>query len=81
MNAHTIVYFLVFLLGLSTGSATGAWYARAQRGWADYVKTKKSLPELLRTAWKLTQITALAMLVVGAGAVVVYAMAAADGPG
>lgn len=81
MNAHTVVYFLVFLIGLSTGSAAGVRYARAQRSWADYVKTKKSLPELLQTAWKLTQLTALSVLVVGVGAVVVYTVAAADGAG
>lgn len=81
MNTLLVVSFLAFFIGIGAGSALGAWYARAQRGWADYRGTKRSLPKLLRLAWQATGFVAVSVLVAVAGALLVYALATASGAG
>lgn len=66
------------VLCLLVGCAVGARYARAHRGWADFRKTKASLPGLRKDAWALTRRAAGGVFVVGVLAVALVVGAAAN---
>ncbi|MEE6259154.1 hypothetical protein [Plantactinospora sonchi] len=44
------------LIGVTLGVVVGIAYAVARRAWADYHKTRASLPGMRQVAWALTRI-------------------------
>ncbi|MEO3742487.1 hypothetical protein [Plantactinospora sp. B5E13] len=44
------------LIGVTLGVVVGIAYAVARRAWADYRKTRASLPGMRKAAWALTRL-------------------------